>query len=523
VSKSARIQTGGGKGLKISIQGKDTTHPGLLVDAVMKGGPSDGILTAGDRIVKIGGVDIASMENRGAMAVLGKAVKAKPSFLELTVNRKQAPPLPRPRPRPSNSAAATASTASATAVTATTATIITTTTATFSKTRSKGQMLLDGLIKGVGTTVAIPAAPPVFSSPSLNPPSFLAMASSPAHNTRSRANTSTDTLTQQALFATEPTTAPNLAQLSAATGQSIVQQRRARTPPPVVPRKNKLGGKQPSLIQQQQQQQQQQDAKPNANSSPMSIVTRKRKALNQSSRASSAGGGGGGSGNVSYTGLKNVLARAHRKNKLLDALLTKPKVSNFGSGAGVVGGNVVSRPAPPYPTSDYTMLRASVEPTNLSAINDASGRWSRCSSTDMTRACNAQELSIFLGKNLTTLGVRLVGTRSQASGDGGIFIGRKKSVGPENRELLSVGDQVLKVNGCDITAMSNRAAIETIGKTVKEADAITLTVMRYADQSAACEAADMSILRSSTPLEAAAAAAPAPAQGIAPLAEVGWV
>lgn len=72
-SKRARIKVDG-KGLKISIQGKDVSQPGLLVDAVMKGGPSDGVLTPRDRIVKIGDVDITTMVNADAMAILGAAV-----------------------------------------------------------------------------------------------------------------------------------------------------------------------------------------------------------------------------------------------------------------------------------------------------------------------------------------------------------------------------------------------------------------------------------------------------------------
>ena len=170
------------------------------------------------------------------------------------------------------------------------------------------------------------------------------------------------------------------------------------------------------------------------------------------------------------------------------------------------------------------MLRGSVEPTNLSAINDASGRWSRCSSADLTCRSDAQELSIFLGKKIKTLGVRLVGTKSRAFGDGGIFIGRKKSEGPENRQLLSTGDRVLKVNGFDISTMSNHAAIETIGKTMKEVDAITLTVMRFAARTSAYGTGDKSVLRSSTPFDVERALALAQnEEGAAPDAEDGWV
>jgi hypothetical protein len=219
------------------------------------------------------------------------------------------------------------------------------------------------------------------------------------------------------------------------------------------------------------------------NVSDRSVVSRKRKAEVEASGIDAS----------RTSGLKNVLAKAHRKNMLMNALLTKPEPQTLAP-------PVNAKTAPPaYPTTDLTLLRHSVGPTNLSAINaDSSGQW-RCSSADMPTS-DSQELSIFLGKKIRTLGVRLVGTKSRTDGDCGIFIGRKKVEGPQNRRLLSVGDRVLKINSTDITEMGNKTAVDAIQHIVKHADSVTITVQRFHATTTTTAATAMSS-RSSTPAD----------------------
>jgi hypothetical protein len=58
---------------------------GLLVDSVAVAGPSHGLIWAGSRLVKVGGVDIRPLSNREAMAVLRTAVQQRNSVIAITI------------------------------------------------------------------------------------------------------------------------------------------------------------------------------------------------------------------------------------------------------------------------------------------------------------------------------------------------------------------------------------------------------------------------------------------------------
>ena len=79
------------------------------------------------------------------------------------------------------------------------------------------------------------------------------------------------------------------------------------------------------------------------------------------------------------------------------------------------------------------------------------------------------------------LGARMLGVKSRAAGDLGIFVGKPHGVG-DTPELLKVGDQVTKVNELDLTSLQNREAIRVFKEAISTTGPVAVTVLRERSQ-----------------------------------------